>query len=354
MQRRTDSFERLRLAVGELAREDVERVLSEAREAARERVREILTDVLAESMLEQVQSPRSGQAPSGAAEAPRERQSAEPTPTEELRVSETAREPPSNAASDELALYVYGVVRRGQGAQLAQCEGVDPAYATSIVAEDELAAIVSPVALADFDEDRLRAHFEDMHWVEQIARAHEDVLEQAGRSATVVPMRMCTVYRDESGLRQMLTRERENLLLALTELEGKSEWGVKTYLEPQPAPATPDAGSGAEYMQARMRQREDAARVASTVEDACNRIHERLSAAASAGLLLTPHRRDAGGDRAEMVLNAAYLVADDALPEFHRVVRSLDSEFGELGVSLEETGPWPAYNFVPGAIGAAL
>jgi hypothetical protein len=344
MQRRADSFERLRLALGELAREDVERVLSEAREAARERVREILTDALAESMLEHVQSPRPDEATTREVEAPlRPAAEAPATP-------DAPREP----ASDELALYVYGVVRREQGAQLAQCAGVDPAHVTSIVVEDELAAIVSPVALADFDEDRLRAHFEDMHWVEQIARTHEDVLEQAGRSATVVPMRMCTVYRDESGLRQMLARERENLLLALTELAGKSEWGVKTFLESRPAPARPEASSGAEYMQARMRQREDAAQVASTVEDACNRIHERLSATASAGLLLAPHRREAGGDRAEMVLNAAYLVADEALEEFHRAVRSLDSEFGELGLSLEETGPWPAYNFVPGAIGAAL
>ncbi len=32
---------------------------------------------------------------------------------------------------------------------------------------------------------------------------------------------------------------------------------------------------------------------------------------------------------------------------------ALQAEFEPLGLELEPTGPWPAYNFIPGTIGAA-
>jgi hypothetical protein len=54
-----------------------------------------------------------------------------------------------------------------------------------------------------------------------------------------------------------------------------------------------------------------------------------------------------------MVLNGVYLIPDDAQKRFHAEVHVLEAEFAPLGVELELTGPWPAYNFVPGTIGAA-
>jgi hypothetical protein len=54
-----------------------------------------------------------------------------------------------------------------------------------------------------------------------------------------------------------------------------------------------------------------------------------------------------------MVLNGVYLVPVSAETRFHAQIRALGQEFASLGLQLELTGPWPAYNFVPGAIGAA-
>jgi hypothetical protein len=53
-----------------------------------------------------------------------------------------------------------------------------------------------------------------------------------------------------------------------------------------------------------------------------------------------------------MVLNGVYLVPDDDLERFHAELPVVEAEFGSLGVELELTGPWPAYNFVSGTIGA--
>jgi hypothetical protein len=59
------------------------------------------------------------------------------------------------------------------------------------------------------------------------------------------------------------------------------------------------------------------------------------------------------GRGAEMVLNGVYLVGDNAQDAFDQAIRGLQSEFASAGLELEPSGPWPAYNFVPGTIGAA-
>ncbi len=55
-----------------------------------------------------------------------------------------------------------------------------------------------------------------------------------------------------------------------------------------------------------------------------------------------------------MILNAAYLLDDHRNESFYEELENLSGRFAPLGIELELTGPWPAYNFVPGAIGAAL
>ena len=44
-------------------------------------------------------------------------------------------------------------------------------------------------------------------------------------------MRMCTVYRSEGGVREMLIRDAEPLLDAIDQLGGKAEWGVKVFTD---------------------------------------------------------------------------------------------------------------------------
>jgi hypothetical protein len=87
-------------------------------------------------------------------------------------------------------------------------------------------------------------------------------------------------------------------------------------------------------------------------EEAAEEIYERLSAVASDAQVLSPQRPEVSGHSGDMILNGVYLVPDDAVEAFHEEVRALASEFEPHGVELYPTGPWPAYNFVPGTIGA--
>src|SRR5207302_1810418 len=98
--------------------------------------------------------------------------------------------------------------------------------------QSALAAVASQVPLSDFGEEHLRERLADMPWLERTARAHERVLDAVGEHATLIPMRLCSVYRSRSGVIDMLAREARALEQALEQLEGKSEWGVKVFASP--------------------------------------------------------------------------------------------------------------------------
>lgn len=353
MPRNDDSLERLRAAIDELAAADAADLLAEARIEARARVRATLTDALAHSMLEQLHDQLDKPAPP---RTPPRSHAAKPAPVP-TPAPDPITSPPRAKPSGERAWYVYGVVAADTELE-GELPGVDPARPLTILSEGALAAVASQVPLEEFDEARLREHLADMVWVEATARAHEAVLEDVRRQATVIPMRMCTVYRTEGGVREMLTREAESLRDALDHLEGKDEWGVKVFTdfaraggETHDVDATAGEGAGAAYMERVRTERELRDRALEVAEEAAARIHDRLSAVAADAQVIPLQRPEVSGHSGDMILNGVYLVADDAAEGFHDAVDALQSEFELHGIDLTLTGPWPAYNFVPGTIG---
>jgi hypothetical protein len=125
---------------------------------------------------------------------------------------------------------VYGVVSTDTEL-IGPFDGVDSTQPVTILREGALAAVTSEVPLEEFDEARLRENLGDMAWVEATARAHEAVLARICHQATVMPMRMCTVYRTDGGVREMLRRESGPLEEAIEHLGGKAEWGVKVFAD---------------------------------------------------------------------------------------------------------------------------
>jgi hypothetical protein len=286
-----------------------------------------------------------------------------PEPAAQSHTKRPKADGPPDSPTTDWAWYAYGVV--GARVELGPLSGVDPSQSVRLVCEGELAAVVSQVALDDFGEERLREHLSDMGWVEMVARVHERVLDQIRAAATVIPMRMCTVYRTESGVRDMLRRESAALAEAIDHLVGKAEWGVKAFADVahlasvvddrDSESAQGDVGEarGAAYMRRKRDERDRQERARQLIEESSIQIHERLRSLATEGHVTTPQRPEVSGHAGDMVLNGVYLVSDDARERFHEEVRELEAEFGPHGIELELTGPWPAYNFVPGTIGAA-
>ncbi|GAA0475023.1 GvpL/GvpF family gas vesicle protein [Streptomyces sp. NPDC046215] len=247
----------------------------------------------------------------------------------------------------EELLYAYAVARDADlpGSALTDVQGVAGGPVRA-VRELGLAALVGTVPAAEFDEGPLRERLEDLPWLERVARGHQRVVDAATAAACVLPLRLATVYRDEAGLRRMLAAERAELGAALDRLDGRAEWGVKIWTEPEPVPAAPAAApaSGRDYLRRRgaeRRAREDGWRRA---EDTATEVHTTLLTLAEEARLHPPQDSRLSGRPGSNVLNAAYLVRHEHGPEFTSAVAAFAD--GADGLRVELTGPWAPYSFV--------
>jgi hypothetical protein len=346
-----ERLEAIRAALGELAAQDVPGLIAQARAEAQSRVRELLADAMTEMMLERA---RTRLEPDSATPDRREGRGAEvgaspsapsaPSPPSPS-ASPPSPAPPHPAGETELGLYVYCIVHADALAALPEQAGIDIAHPPTLLAHDDLAAVVSEVPLSDFGEERLRERLADMEWLEGTARRHEGVLEAIGEDATLIPTRLCTIYRGENGVREMLIRERAALQEALAHLEHKTEWGVKVFAsESEPAAALGEEHpppDGTAYMRRRRDARDQREHWAQERHEACMAIHDALAAVAADAITNPPQRSEVSGHTGEMLLNGVYLVEDGQLSRFLDEVRTLSEEYQGEGGGREATGAGP-------------
>jgi hypothetical protein len=314
----------------ELEERDVRALVEEAREEARAKARAILRDRFVEAYVEAAEG--LGQAAPASQPEPR----------------------PAAPSADGDAVYVYCVGESHADALPQDLDGVGGSAVTTI-ASGGLRAIASRVPREEFGEEPLKRNLNDMDWLEATARAHQEVIDAAYGTGTIVPLRLCTIYANEESVRLMLTTERDRFGEALDLLRERSEWGVKAYadparLEPMVAAGPPpeSANGGGAYFDRKRRERDAREEALQVVDDAVARAHEQLETVAVDAVVNRPQNRELVRYEGEMVLNAAYLVDDERAEEFATVVRALEDELAERGMRLELTGPWPPYNFVPG------
>jgi hypothetical protein len=262
----------------------------------------------------------------------------------------------------ELGLYVYGLVAGEDLESAPEIAGVDGVHRVECLRQGDVCALVSRVSLDDFEEQSLREHLADMAWVEQTARRHQQVLDAVLDVCTPLPMRLCTLYADEEGVRRMLEHQHGDLTVALGDLRGTLEWGVKGFAAARPAaPTAADGGpvagagtiSGRDYLQQKLQARRVEEQSDTQLEEACDHLHSELCSVALAGRLGTPQRAELSTHGKPMVLNAFYLVANDRREAFAARVTELHERHGDRGLELQLTGPWPPYNFVTTAVGGA-
>jgi hypothetical protein len=273
-----------------------------------------------------------------------------------LRAADAARPAPERTRPGPPArragtgLWVYGVVP--ESAAAPERSGIDGGPVESL-RDAGLAALVTRVPMERFGEAELKEQLEDLARLEALARAHDEVLEAALDAGDVLPFRLCTIYESEANLRAMLERASDELSAQLRRIGGKAEWGVKAYLEERAGAGGSDPvaapASGADYLARKSEARVAAQAARETVESVVAGVHARLAERASAAVLSRPHDSGLSGRDAEMILNAAYLVAREDAAAFAALVDELAERHRADGVTLELTGPWPPYHFVEGA-----
>jgi hypothetical protein len=382
---RRDTLQGLCRTVDRAATPDIADLIDEARLEAKTKVRSALADAFAESLFDlaeaELQRRRSALAPPPSrseAHGSRRRNAASRGGREvsvgggeddaERGEDDAERgkdaHPQAAAAGSSarqrepqgLGCYVYGIVG-AQADLVPDLIGLDDVHEVFLIHGESVAAVASLVALDEFGEEALQERLEDLSWLERRARRHEQILDRVRAQTTLVPMRLCTIYRDERSVREMLAREHAFLADALHRLEGRTEWGVKMYSVSDPGEAIAgdadedDApsqapGPGASYLMEKQRQDGRRERTQALIEERCELAHSGLVRAAVEAKLNPVQPQELTGRDEPMVFNGVYLVDDARLDNFTSVLRALEPELAEDGLELELTGPWTPYNFV--------
>ncbi|MGW2488076.1 GvpL/GvpF family gas vesicle protein [Streptomyces sp. NPDC001606] len=245
--------------------------------------------------------------------------------------------------------YVYAVCRpfdKPLQSQLSGIGGAPPA----LLRHHGLVAVVSTVPEADFCEEALKAHLEDLDWLSATARAHQGVIDALTTVTTPLPLRLATVFRDDSAVRVMIEARENDFRKVLERLEGRVEWGVKLYLEPgsdesaEPvSAAVARPASGRDYLRRRRAHTHAHEERWQRAEAFAHSLHQRLSGHAEDSRLHPPQNSALSAAPGRNVLNAAYLVPRAHSEEFVELVDRTKDE--EPGIRVELTGPWAAYSF---------
>ncbi|UNS96182.1 GvpL/GvpF family gas vesicle protein [Streptomyces tubbatahanensis] len=248
--------------------------------------------------------------------------------------------------------YVYAVTAPLAGPLPAELRGVGGA-APYTVEHAGLVAVTGVVPEADFAEEPLRAHLEDLRWLEETARAHQGVVAALTALTCPLPLRLATVYLDDDGVRRALEEGREAFAATLERLEGRVEWGVKVYAQrraPEPAAAGAAPSSGRDFLRRRKQEVTARENALEEAEELGRTLHAALAAQAEDVRVHPAQNPQLSQAPGQNLLNAAYLVERERSEEFVERVEQLGGH--DPAVRVELTGPWAPYSFASGQAGA--
>ncbi|MFD3442424.1 GvpL/GvpF family gas vesicle protein [Streptomyces sp. NPDC058685] len=263
------------------------------------------------------------------------------------------------AAETGEATYVFAMCRPAEGdvpAARGHAEG-GPLRTLRI---GRLALLVQSVPADAFSEDELRRRLGDRAELERCARDHHAAVEAARASGPVIPFPLATLYRSDRRAVEALRAGEPRFSSLLDRLTGHVEWAVKVHLArpaftPESAGATArptstrqgasGQGAGRAYLSrvsGRQRQADEERQAAFR---AAEQVDEAVRRHATAAVRHRLHSPELTGSNKAQVLNAAYLIAEEAYPAFVRTVADLRGAPALSTIEIDVTGPWAPYSF---------
>ncbi len=214
--------------------------------------------------------------------------------------------------------------------------------------------VVADAPLAQYGDPAINRRLSDLQWVARAAVAHESVVESFIESATVVPMKLFTIFSSDERALHHVTAERRRVESVLRRVSKHHEWGVRVALDGGPILRRQSPGgvrrakapeSGAGYLSSKREQRDRAAERRTRARTVTADLYERLEREAAEGRRRAP-RRELPAKGGPLLLDAAFLVPRSRSRRFAAIVSRLRTRLAAEGYRVTMTGPWPPYTFV--------
>jgi len=209
------------------------------------------------------------------------------------------------------------------------------------VSYKDVSAVVSDTPLVEYEP------------IEENALTHMNVIQRVMQEHTVLPLRFCTIFKGDVGLRSALARLYHESKTELRRLEDKVELGVKVLWHPD------RAAEEVRKMNDRIRTLEEEMKgktpgigyllkikLDEALKEELNRMTEEYSAIIFKEL--KNHALEARQSQliGHMILNAAFLMHKSSENDFRSAVEIITERHRPNGLEFLCSGPWPPFNFV--------
>ena len=289
--------------------------------------------------------------------------------------------------------------------------GIDGAHGVYLAEQDGIFAVLSDVSLKEYSEAALDKNMTVVAWLVPRAKRHEDVIEfvmthatlnqnvisnsplspplpisssfsigskgeeergrleihglskkdiSTGQHTPVVPLRFCTIYKNQEGLFETIMPHKEQIINFLDYTADKTEWSVKVFCdktifvkysdkdkEPSATTAQTSLLPGEAYLLAKKMRKIKEENFKQGLQMYLKDIDFTLSQFADSYRFLQCTDKSIHGRPLDMVMNTAFLVEQQTFNMFKDTLDMLAEKYRNEGLAFEFSGPWPPYNFCP-------
>ena len=183
--------------------------------------------------------------------------------------------------------------------------------------------------------------------------AHEKAIEEVMKEYTVLPVRFCTIAKDEKKVESILEKEYDKFKELLTEVEGKKELGLKAVFNADAVyNDIVEKHEDIKKLKNKLKSLPpdktyfERVEVGRMVEDALEKEKEFYKEDILnylSPLAVEVKVNNNYGER--MIINAAFLVEKNRESEFDQKVQELDAKYGDK-IKFKYVGTLPPFNFV--------
>lgn len=251
-------------------------------------------------------------------------------------------------------LWLYAIGHAGHPLP-ERAEAVDGSDNVQAIAEGSLVAFATPVDLRAYSQQAVDSHAGDIEWLGAIGYRHQAVMQSLMSGGTVIPLRAFSLFGSPQMVQTLLRTGGSQFERVLERLDGKQEWTLRIEFEPQKwnealttrvdslramVSEIDNAAPGKAFLLKKKLEdeRKKASRDAElqVVGEIEKKILDKLACETVAE---SRQSREGAFPQINVLLNRD---EEAVLQELHR---ELSDRYGEEGITLAVSGPWPPYTF---------
>ena len=259
---------------------------------------------------------------------------------------------PNGDGNSDGPYYVFGIVRsdyleelQSEIKSISTFEGASP---LELITSGSMSIIACSVPPETMNRAKISEKMHDPEWLEPHVQVHQRVQKQIMKHRTLIPMRFGTIFSARNRMHSFIKSHRQALYDSFNRLENTQEWGVKLFATSAATgtPQTENPAGEADFFEQEPSEPSEEEAQRRNLASKADYVHGSLSECAEEALINDPSNKLVSGSNTIEALNGVYLVDLDNLSHFHETLLSLQNDLEPLGFNLQLNGPWPPYHFV--------